>query len=94
MSLTKAAMQRGYTNTTKVVKKDGKYTVYIDPDVLNKTDGDGHRYVDYQYTIKEAKNNPPQGVTMDETEYDVTVRVTDLDNGKLKIVVLKNGSIP
>ena len=83
----------GYTNTTKVVKKDGKYTVYIDPDVLNKTDGDGHRYVDYQYTIKEAKNNPPQGVTMDETEYDVTVRVTDLDNGKLKIVVLKNGSI-
>ena len=51
----------GYKDTTKVVKKDGKYTVYIDPDVLNKTDGDGHRYVDYQYTIARGQEYPDQG---------------------------------
>ena len=83
----------GYKDTTKVVKKDGKYTVYIDPDVLNKTDGDGHRYVDYQYTIKEDTKTPIKGVTYDETKYDVTVRVTDLDDGELQIKVLKNGNI-
>ena len=86
--------EEGYKDTTKVVKEnDGTYTVYIDPDVLNKTDGDGHRYADYQYTIKEAKNDQLKGITFDETRYPVTVRVTDLDNGELKITVLKNNVI-
>ena len=86
--------EEGYKDTTKVVKEnDGTYTVYIDPDVLSQKDGDGHRYADYQYTIKEAKNDQLKGITFDETRYPVTVRVTDLDNGELKITVLKNNVI-
>lgn len=84
----------GYADTTKVVKEDdGTYTVHIDPDVLNKTDGQGHRYVDYAYTITESRNNPIQGIDYDTTEYNITVRVTDLDDGELKITVLKNGTL-
>lgn len=84
----------GYKDTTKVVKEnDGTFTVYIDPYVLNKTDGDHHRYVDYQYTIKEAKNDQLKGITFDETTYPITVRVTDLGNGNLKITVLKNNAV-
>lgn len=85
--------EAGYKDTTKVVKEDDTYTVHIDPDVMNKTDGDGHRYVDYQYTIKEDTKTPIKGVTYDETEYPVTVRVTDLDNGDLKITVMKNNTV-
>ncbi len=89
----KDSEEPGYKDSTKVVKEDGKYTVYIDPDLLNKTAADGKRYTEYNYTISEKRpQTSTNGVTYDNHSYDLTVRVTDNGDGTVDVIPYVNNA--
>lgn len=88
----KDSEEPGYKDSTKVVEENGKYTVYIDPDVLNKTAG-GKRYTEYNYTISEKRpQTSTNGITYDEHTYDLTVRVIDNGNGTVDVIPYVNNA--